>query len=170
MHPAYIQKAARHKCAESSVTYIEASLSKALKANDLLSGINPSEGWGSRYSSNIRFLSRFLPEKFIKELPTQADNSLEHGNSMNSTTSTSTSGSLPLENSLDQDNTLDTVRVGDGDVKTKEASTAEADPSPRPTLNIAALEALQTSGKIKATFPWSVQKKEVTFSTPPPSD
>ena len=89
---------------------------------------------------------------------------------MNSTTSTSTSGSLPLENSLDQDNTLDTVRVGDGDVKTMEASTAEADPSPRPTLNIAALEALQTSGKIKVTFPRSLQKKEVTFSTPPPSD
>ena len=42
---------------------------------------------------------------------------------MNSTTSTSTSGSLPLENLLDQDNTLDTVRVRDGDVKTKEAST-----------------------------------------------
>ena len=88
---------------------------------------------------------------------------------MDSTTSISTSNSLPLENLLDQDNTLDTVRVGNGDVKTKEAST-EADPSPRPTLNIAALEALQTSGKIKVTLPQSFQKKEVTFSTPPPSD
>ena len=44
MHPAFIQKAARHKRADSSVTYIESSLSKALKANDLLSGNNPSEG------------------------------------------------------------------------------------------------------------------------------
>ena len=73
---------------------------------------------------------------------------------------------------MDQDNTLDTVRVGDGVVKTKEASTDrnEADSSPRPTLNLAALEALQASGKIKVTFPRSLQKKEVTFSTPPPSD
>ena len=65
MHPAYIQKAAHHKRAESSVTYIEASLSKALKANNLLSGNNPSEGWGSQYLGNPRSLSRFLPEKFI---------------------------------------------------------------------------------------------------------
>ena len=36
MHPVYIQKSARHKSWESSVPYIETSLSKALKANDLL--------------------------------------------------------------------------------------------------------------------------------------
>ena len=91
---------------------------------------------------------------------------------MNSTTSTSTSGSLPLENLLDQDNILDTVRVGDGDVKTKEASTdtTEADSSPPPTLNLAALEALQANNALKVTFPQSLQRKEVTFSTPPPSD
>merc|ERR1711867_349095 len=57
MHPAYIQKAARHKRGDSSVTYIESSLSKALKANDLLSGNYPSEGWSSRYSGNPRSLS-----------------------------------------------------------------------------------------------------------------
>ena len=73
MHSAYIQKAARHKRAETSVTYIEASLSKALRANDLLSGNNPSEGWGSRYSGNPRSLSRFLPEKLIKKLRPQAE-------------------------------------------------------------------------------------------------
>ena len=89
---------------------------------------------------------------------------------MDSTTSISTSDSLPLENSLNQDNTLDTVRVSNGDVKTKEASTAEADSSPRPTLNLAALEALQANGALKVTFPRSLQRKEVTFSTPPPSD
>ena len=66
MHPAFIQKAARHKRAESSVTYIEASLSKALKANDLLSGNNLSEGWCSQYLGNPKSLSHFLPEKFIK--------------------------------------------------------------------------------------------------------
>ena len=52
MHPAFIQKAARHKCWESSSLYIDASLSKALKANDLLLGNDPSEGWGSPYSGN----------------------------------------------------------------------------------------------------------------------
>ena len=46
MHPSYIQNSARHKCGESSVTYIKPSLSKALQANDLLSGNNPEEGWG----------------------------------------------------------------------------------------------------------------------------
>ena len=41
------------------MTYIEASLSKALKVKDLLSGNNPSEGWGSRYSGNPKSLSHF---------------------------------------------------------------------------------------------------------------
>ena len=44
MHPAFIQKSAHHQRWESLVTYINASLSKALKANDLLSGNNPLEG------------------------------------------------------------------------------------------------------------------------------
>ena len=35
MHPAFIQKATRHKCWESLSLYIDASLFKALKANDL---------------------------------------------------------------------------------------------------------------------------------------
>ena len=96
MHPAFIQKEARHKRAESSVTYIEASLSKALKANNLLSGNNPSEGWGSQFLGNPRSLSRFLPETFIKKFPPQAESSLERGNLMNSTTSSNTSGSLLL--------------------------------------------------------------------------
>ena len=77
MHPAFIQKAARHKQAESSVSYIEASLSNALKANNFLSGNDPSEGWGSQYSGNPNSLSRFLPEKFIKKLPSQAEGSVE---------------------------------------------------------------------------------------------
>ena len=76
------------------MTYIEASLSKALKANDLLSGNDPSEGWGSQYSGNPKSLSRFLPEKFIKKLPLQAESSLKQGNSVNSTTSSDSSGSL----------------------------------------------------------------------------
>ena len=52
MHPVYIQKSARHKSIKSSVPYVETSLSKALKANNLLSGTDPTEGWSSRYSGN----------------------------------------------------------------------------------------------------------------------
>ena len=93
---------------------------------------------------------------------------------MNSTTSTSTSGSLLLEDSLDQDNTLDTVKVCDEEVQPMEApvvtDTSEAASPPRPTLNLAALEALQASGTLKVTFPRSLQKKEVTTYTPPPLD
>ena len=76
IHPAFIQKSAHHKRWQSSVTYIEASLRKALKANDLLLGNDPSEGWGSQYSGNPKSLSRFLPERFIKQLPPQAEISL----------------------------------------------------------------------------------------------
>ena len=72
MHPAFIQKSTHHKRWESLSLYIDASLSKALKANDLLSGNNPSEGWGSQYLGNPKSQSRFLPEKFIKKLPSQA--------------------------------------------------------------------------------------------------
>ena len=93
MHPAFIQKSACHKKWESSVTYIDTSLSKAWKANDLLSGNDPSEGWGFRYSGNPKSLSCFLPEKFIKKLPSQAEGSLERSNSENSTTSSFSSGS-----------------------------------------------------------------------------
>ena len=44
IHPEFIQNSARHKRWELSVTYIKPSLSKALQANDLLSGNNPAEG------------------------------------------------------------------------------------------------------------------------------
>ena len=64
-----------------------------MKANNLLSGNDPSEGWGSQYLGNPKSLSRFLPEKFIKKLPPQAESSLRRGNSVNSTTSSDSSGS-----------------------------------------------------------------------------
>ena len=69
MHLSYIQNSARHKRWESSVTYIKPSLSKALQANNLLSGNDPEEGWGSRYSGNPRSLAPFLPKQSIKSLP-----------------------------------------------------------------------------------------------------
>ena len=173
MHPAYIQKAARHKHAESSVTYIEASLSKALKANDLLSGNNPSEGWGSHYSGDPRSLSHFLPEKCIKKLPPQAESSLKQGHSKNSTTSTNTSGSSLLGDSSNrkQTNISDQVKVCDRRVQSKDTSavadtSANSTPS-RPTLNLAALEALQINGAIQVVFPRILQENNVKFPTPP---
>ena len=90
MPPSFIQKASRHKRQESQVTYIDSSLLKALKARDLLLGNNPLEGWGSNFLGNPQSLSRFLPEKLIKKLPPQAENTLERGNS---TASSETSGS-----------------------------------------------------------------------------
>ena len=77
MPPSFIQKAARHKRKESQVNYIDSSLSKALKASDLLSGNYPLKGWGSNFLGNPQSLSRFLPEKLIKKLPTQAENTLD---------------------------------------------------------------------------------------------
>ena len=173
MHPAYIQKAARHKRAVSSVTYIEASLSKALKANDLLSGNNPSEVWGSHYSENPRSLSRFLLEKCVKKLPPQAESSLKRGHSKNSTTSTNTSGSLLLGDSSHRKQTSisDQVKVCDRRVQSKDTlvvADISADSTPsHPTLNLAALEALQISGAIQVVFPRSLQENKVKFPTPP---
>ena len=66
MHPSYIQNNAQHKCWDSSVANNKPSLSKALRANDLLSGNNLEEGWGSRYSGNPRSLAPFLPKQSIK--------------------------------------------------------------------------------------------------------
>ena len=74
---------------------------------------------------------------------------------------------------MDQDNTLDTVKVCDEKAQPMEAPvvtdmTAAASPS-RPTLNLAALEALQVNGALQVTFPRSLQRKKVIFSTPPPA-
>ena len=75
------------------MTDIDASLSKALETNYLLLGNDLSEGWDSQYSGNHKSLFRFLPEKFIKKLPPQAESSLRRGNSVNSTTSSDSSSS-----------------------------------------------------------------------------
>ena len=140
------------------MTYIEASLSKALKANNFLSGNNPSEGWGSQYLGNPRSLSRFLPEKFIKKLPPQAEISLERGNSENSTTSSDASGSLLLGDSSNQKRThiSSQDKFCNKRVKFKETldtTGATFAPTPsHPTLKLAALEALQNSGTIEVFF------------------
>ena len=174
MHPAFIQKSAHHKRWESSALYIDSSLSKALKANNLLSDNDLSEGWGSRYSGNPKSLSRFLPERFIKQLPPQAEVSLERGNSENSTTSSGSSGSSLQEDSYiwKRSHSSGQDSVCDGRVKfrrtviTRGAATAPA-PSD-PNLNLAALDALQKSGAIKVIYPRSWQGNLVN-SQPSPS-
>ena len=154
MHPAFIQKSARHKSWESSVTYIEASLSKALKANDLLSGNDPSEGWGSRYSGNPKSLSCFLPEKFIKDLPSEAGTSLERSNSETS----SFSGSSSVQEDLSFRNTSQTSGQSSGGMEMEsedaEVTTSATAPPASPTLdlNLDALDALRISGAIEVTY------------------
>ena len=73
MLPVFIKNSACHKRLESSVTYIKPFLSKALQANDLLSGNDPEEGWGSRYLGNPRSLALFLPKESIKNTPSSAE-------------------------------------------------------------------------------------------------
>ena len=160
MHPAFIQKSARHKSWESSVTYIDASLSKALKANDLLSGNDPSGGLGSRYSGNPKSLSRFLPEKFIKKLPSKAQTSLERGNSETS----SFSGSSSVQEDLSFRNTSQISGQSSGSMEMEsedaEVTTSATVPSASPTLdlNLDALDALQISGAIEVIYPagWQI--------------
>ena len=137
------------------MTYIEASLSKALKANDLLSGTDPSEGWGSRYSGNPKSLSRFLPEKFIRKLPSEAGTSLERSNSETS----SFSRSSLVQEDLSFRNTSQTSGQSSGTME-MELEDAEVTPSatapiasPNFDLNLDALDALRISGAIKVTYP-----------------
>ena len=79
------------------MTYINPSLPKALRANDILSGNNLSEGWGSQYSGNPRSLSLFLPTNAIKISPTNAEVPLSRGTSVSSNSSSHTVGSLNSE-------------------------------------------------------------------------
>ena len=143
------------------MTYIEASLRKALKANDLLSGNDPSEGWGSRYSGNPKSLSPFLPKKFIKKLPSEAQTSLERGNSETS----SFSGSSSFQEDFSFWTTSQTSGQSSGSTKRVESEDAEVTTSatttsitPNFNLNLDALDALQKSGAIEVIYPASWQK------------
>ena len=100
MHLALIQKSARNKRWESSMIYINPSLPKALRANDLLSGNELSEGWGSQYSGNPRSFSLFLPTNSIKVSPSNAQVPLSHGTSVIMNTNSHTAGSSNSENTL----------------------------------------------------------------------
>ena len=100
VHPAFIKKSAQHKRWESSVTYINPSLRKALRANDLLSGNELSEGWGSQYLGNPRSFSLFLPRNSIKVTPSNAEVPHSRGSSVIMNTISHTVGSSNSEDTL----------------------------------------------------------------------
>ena len=160
MHPVYIQKSAQHKSIESSVPYIESSLSKALKANDLLSGTDPTEGRGSRYSGNRKSLSCFLSTKFIKELPSEAEAPPEQSNS--ETSLFSGSSSFQEDSSFRKSSEISGQSSGSMEVEPEEAeeTQAAAPSSPKNSnLNLDALNSLCKNWNIKVTYPASWQKQ-----------
>ena len=77
--------------------YINPSLPKALRANNLLSGNEPSKGWCSQYLGNPRSLSLFLPTNAIKISPTNAEVPANRGTSVSSNSSSHTVGSSNSE-------------------------------------------------------------------------
>ena len=153
--------------------YIDASLPKALKANDLLSGNEPSEGWGSQYSGNPRSLSHFLPKKSIKTLPPQAENSLKRGASVSSTISSDSASSLLQEESLlkKRPKVSNQGKSCDKRVKfTKTSTITSASSAPvysNPNLNLDALEALQRSSAIEVIYPKGVKGNKVSSTALP---
>lgn len=66
VNPEFLKKSAHHMRWESTVSYINPSLPKALRANDLLAGNDPSEVWGYQYSGNSKSFVLFFPENSIK--------------------------------------------------------------------------------------------------------
>ena len=128
-----------------------------------MSGNDLSEGWGSQYSGNPKSLSHFLPERFIKKLPPQAESSLKQGNSENSTTSSGSSGSSLQEDSYirKQSQSSGQDSVCDGRIKFRKTvittGVATAPAPSDPNLNLAALDALQKNGAIKVIYPRSWQ-------------
>ena len=76
--PVFIQKNMRHKNIQSTLNYIRPSLGQALRANDLLCGNAPGEGWDARYTGNKRSLQPHLPQTSIKPAP-QTSSSVDTG-------------------------------------------------------------------------------------------
>ena len=106
---------------------------------------------------NPKSLSRFLPEKLIKKLPPQAENALERGNS---TASSETSGSSLREDSSHQKNISDQGQFREKKVRFEETlptTDAVSSVPSLPTVNLAALEALQRNGAIEVIHPKFVE-------------
>ena len=93
------------------MTYIDPSLPKALRANDLLSGNDPSEGWGSQYLGNPRSFSLFLPTNSIKVSPPNAEVPLSLGTLVSLNSSSHTVGSSSSEETLSKKHSHAFVQV-----------------------------------------------------------
>ena len=160
MHSMYIHKSAMRKSIESSVPHKESSLSKALRANDLLSGTTPTQGWSSRYSGKKKSLSRFPTKKFSEDLPSKAEAPSERSNS--ETSLFSGSSSLQEGTSLQRSSEFSGRSSGSTELDTKEpevAQTLESSSLPISDLNFDALESLYSNWNTQVIFPPSWQKK-----------
>ena len=126
-----------------------------------MSGNDPAKGWGSRYSGNPKSLSRFLPEKFIKDLPSEAEAPLERSNSETS----SFSGSSLVQEDLSLRKTSQTSGQSSGDMEMEsedaEVTSSATAPTTSPNfdLNLDALDALCKTWAIEVTYLASWQKK-----------
>ena len=109
---------------------------------------------GSQYSGNPKSLSRFLPEKFIEKLPSEAGTSLERSNSDSST--------YPESSSVQEDFSFQNTQTsgqssGSMDKEPEDAGVTTSAPvssvSPASDLNLVALDALQKSGAIEVIYP-----------------
>ena len=142
--------------------YINPSLSKALRAKDLLSGNDLSEGWGSQYTGNPRSLSLFLPTNAIKISPINAEVSLSQETSVGSNSSSQTVGSSDSEETLSRkhSNVLDQVKSNVKKVRYVENRnfSTENNISSKPSFSspdshLDALEILKKRGAIQVIYP-----------------
>ena len=110
---------------------------------------------------NPKSLSRFLPEKFIRKLPSQAETSLERSNSENSSLSNGSSFqgdfSIRTNSQTSGQGSGSDKRVGFRDSVITTSATTTSAPS-NTNLNLDALDALQKSGAIEVIYPTSWQK------------
>ena len=160
MHSMSIHKSAMCKTIEPSVLHKESSLSKALRANDLLSGTTPTQGWSSRYSGKKKSLSRFPTKKFSEDLPSKAEAPPERCNS--ETSLFSSSSSLQEGTSLQRSSEFSGRSSGSTELDSKEpevAQTLESSSLPISDLNFDALESLCSNWNTQVIFPPSWQKK-----------
>ena len=158
----WLQKSACHKHWESTVTYINPSLPKALRANNLLSGNDLSEGWDSQYLGNPRSFSLFLPKKSIKVLPPSAGVSLRRGTSVSLNSSSHSAGSSFSEETLSRKCSYASNQV-ESNVKRvryvkNSAFLTETNVSSKPNYfssdsHLAALEILKKNGAIQVIYP-----------------
>ena len=144
------------------MTYINPSLHRALRANNLLSGKDLSEGWGSQYLENPRSFSLFLPTNSIKVSPPKAEVPLSHGTSVSSNSSSHSVGSSTSEETLSKKHShaFDQVESNVKKVRYEVncAFLTETDISSKPSFSssdshLDTLVILEKSGAIQVIYP-----------------